>query len=225
MPRNSGAVRLLRAGRDAFDRLRGLHAASAQSPITSVDSRVPLSTTRGVCLWALSDLVGGLNPFRFVIGSGCGRAVRDGRSRGPCCFSATARVEAEAARAERNDLHKAARHRDILEEVDELVLIAQLVMECQRRCDREYGKDGGRPTGTKSQDANRYIPDLGLGEAVSDYRAVFSGVWIGDLRQAEEESVQAIAVGRRHLRTNSLANKCPSLDHLKKCRVFRLMGT
>jgi len=47
----------------------------------------------------------------------------------------TARIEAEATGAERNDLQKAACHRDILEEVDELVLIAQLVMECQSRRD------------------------------------------------------------------------------------------
>jgi hypothetical protein len=65
-------------------------------------------------------------------------------------------------------------------------------VECQSRCDREYGKDGGRPTGTKSQDENRYIPDLGLGEALSDYRAVFSGGRIGDLRQAEGESFRLL---------------------------------
>ena len=72
----------------------------------------------------------------------------------------TARVKAEAAGAERNDLQKATRHRDILEEVDELVLIAQLVVECQSRCDREYGKDGGRPTGMKSQDESNRARDL-----------------------------------------------------------------
>lgn len=52
--------------------------------------------------------------------------------------SITTRVEAEAARAERDDLQKSAGHRDVFEEMDELVLIGKIAVEGQRRC---YGKN------------------------------------------------------------------------------------
>ncbi|MNY82479.1 hypothetical protein D3C86_2246020 [compost metagenome] len=38
-------------------------------------------------------------------------------------------VEAVTARAERDDLQQAAGHRDVLEEVDELVEVAEVVVE------------------------------------------------------------------------------------------------
>ena len=51
-----------------------------------------------------------------------------------------ARIEAEATRAEGDDLQEPAGHGEVLEEMDELVLIGQLVMEYQRSGNAEGGK-------------------------------------------------------------------------------------
>src|SRR6266478_3260454 len=47
--------------------------------------------------------------------------------------SATTRVEAEARGAEGDDLQQPAGHREVLEEVDELVLVGEMIVEGERR--------------------------------------------------------------------------------------------
>ena len=52
-------------------------------------------------------------------------------------ISREGRVEAQSACTEGRDLQKTARHRDILEEMDELVLIREVGMEHERGDQRE----------------------------------------------------------------------------------------
>src|SRR5471032_421105 len=61
--------------------------------------------------------------------------------------STTASIEAEATGTEGHDLQQTTGHRDVLEEVNELVLIVQRMMEGQCRDDAERCQDCGYDTG------------------------------------------------------------------------------
>lgn len=62
------------------------------------------------------------------------------------------RIQAETPGAEGGDLQQPARHGRVLEEVDELVLVAQLIVERERGGHAEDGKPGCYQTCAISQD-------------------------------------------------------------------------
>src|SRR6516165_2190807 len=84
----------------------------------------------------------------------CRRAVRWARP------SPAAGVQAESARSEGGHLQKTAGHRDVLEEMDELVLVGEVVMECERGGDRERGKQCGRDASLVTGDQGQTATDL-----------------------------------------------------------------
>jgi hypothetical protein len=67
-------------------------------------------------------------------------------------LSPAAGVQAETARSEGDHLQKTAGHRDVLEEMDELILVGEVVVECERSGDRERSKQRGRDAGLVTGD-------------------------------------------------------------------------
>ena len=67
-------------------------------------------------------------------------------------LSPAAGVQAEAARSEGDHLEETAGHRDVLEEVDELILVGEVVVECERGGNRERSKQRGRDAGLVTGD-------------------------------------------------------------------------
>ena len=76
----------------------------------------------------------------------CRRAVRLARP------SPAAGVQAESARSEGDHLQETAGHRDVLEEMDELILVGEVVVECERSGNRERSKQRGRDAGLVTGD-------------------------------------------------------------------------
>lgn len=70
-------------------------------------------------------------------------------------------VEAVSAGAERHDLEQAAGHCNVLEEVDELVEVAEIVVERQCRGNAEKGKDQSNDAGLEAEDQGDAAHDLG----------------------------------------------------------------
>jgi hypothetical protein len=61
------------------------------------------------------------------------------------------RVEAEATGAKRHDLQQSAGHRNVLEEVKELVLVAEVAVEDQGRRHAEDGESSRRNARAKTE--------------------------------------------------------------------------
>ena len=86
-------------------------------------------------------------------------------------LSPAAGVKAESARSEGDHLQKTASHRDVLEEMDELVLVGEVIVECERRGDREHSKQRGRDAGLVTDDQGQTATDLDrYGDRISDPR-------------------------------------------------------
>jgi hypothetical protein len=87
------------------------------------------------------------------------------------CFlrgSASAGIHAQPTRAKRHQLEQSTCNRDVLEEVDELVLVGEIVVERERRRNREQGHHPGNETGAVADyqgNAARHFDQHGEREA------------------------------------------------------------
>ena len=76
-----------------------------------------------------------------------------------CTALAAAVIKAERTRAERDDLEQSAGHHHVLEEVDHLVLVGKITVECDRGRKRKHGEracsDAGLETGDEQKAATQ----------------------------------------------------------------------